>query len=149
MAGIGKIDGFNTYAPYPTDMLRVVFADITARDALNINYRYEGLITYVVDSDGAGNGAVYALIDGITNSDWVKLADGSGSSKEILDTNTDSYTGIQVGTNTFVNTKGSADVLVQVRDSNGNVLDFNPKITDSVITIYSGANLPNATLLII
>lgn len=149
--GISKIDGFNTYAPYPTDKLRGVHTNIAARDALSSSYRYEGLLTYVIDSDGANNGALYMLIDGITNSDWVKLADinGAGSSALVIDENKNSYTGIQSGTNIFVNTKESKDVIVQVRDENGNVLNFNPQITDTEITLYSGQTLPNATLVII
>lgn len=80
---IDKIDGQNIYADVPIDS-RFTFSTITTRNALNSAYRYEGMITYVIDSDGAGNGAMYVLLDGITNSEWTVVSSGSTG---IIDTN--------------------------------------------------------------
>ena len=55
-------------------------ADTTARDAIVTGVRYEGMIVYVV-----ADGLHYALIGGITNSDWGPIAGGGGGSDLISD----------------------------------------------------------------
>lgn len=65
------------------DSLKV--ADSTARDAIASGVRYEGMIVYVV-----ADGQHYALIGGITNSDWGPIAGGGGAS---VDLGFDSFSG--------------------------------------------------------
>lgn len=66
-------DGFRVETALPADD-RFVFADLTARDALNPLYRYEGLTTYVTSEE-----TFYSLVGGITNGDWVENAGGGGA----------------------------------------------------------------------
>jgi hypothetical protein len=52
---------------------RTVKADLTERDAIPAVSRYEGLTVYVESEE-----AMYTLVGGITNSDWVEGSAGSG-----------------------------------------------------------------------
>ena len=144
--GIAKITNFNVYAQSPIDS-RYVFTNSTSRDALASAYRYEGLITYV-----EADQAVYCLVGGITNSDWVKIASASGSAREVKTENENSFTGIEVGENIFTNPKSDPDIVVQVKDSNGQVLNLFPYVDQSSpynIIIYSGVEYANAKVVII
>lgn len=55
-----------------------IVADITARDAITPGRRKEGMLVKVIDA-GSGTPAVYTLVGGITNSDWVIQLFGSAS----------------------------------------------------------------------
>lgn len=61
------IDNFKVYTSKPIDT-RLVVADNTERDALNVSYRYDGMLTYVSSSN-----KFYLLQDGTSNSDWTEL----------------------------------------------------------------------------
>lgn len=65
---IQVIDNFDVFAAKPIDS-RSTVADLTARDALNSSYRYEGMEVYVLSEEVA-----YRLQGGITNGDWVAAA---------------------------------------------------------------------------
>jgi len=138
-----RIDNFSIYKPAPIDS-RSVFTNTTTRDALSSAYRYEGLITYCVAEQ-----TFYALIGGITNANWVAIASIGGATKDVVTDNNNAYTGIEIGTNVFTNSKGIEDVLVQFKDANGNVLNFNPKIEATQITISSAKTYPGAKLIIL
>lgn len=58
----------HTHNDYPP-----VLADLTARDALAVADRYEGLIVYVLS-----NQTTYQLRGGVTNSDWITLVTVTG-----------------------------------------------------------------------
>jgi hypothetical protein len=143
MAGINKIDNFNIYKNALIDS-RGYFATVVERDALNVAYRKEGLLTYCADTQ-----TLYCLIGGTDNANWVAIGAIGGATKDVITENSTPYSGIEIGTNVFTNTKGVADVLVQFKDTNGNVLNFNPKIEATQITISSAKTYPGAKLIIL
>jgi hypothetical protein len=64
--------GFTLSSPQPIDA-RFVFQDETARNALDVSARYEGLKVYV-----RSTATFYSLIGGIDNSDWAPDSQVSG-----------------------------------------------------------------------
>lgn len=54
---------------------RLKFADLTQRDALDLDVRYEGMIVYVTSEQ-----TNFQLIGGITNGDWKELSGSGGGS---------------------------------------------------------------------
>lgn len=141
---IGKISGFNIYAPELTDNLRGSFVDLAARDALNLAYRKEGLVTYVESTQ-----TLYVLMGGIANSNWVAFASAAGIPREKVTTNNNSFVGIEIGLNVFPHTKGTKDIIVQFKDANGNVLNLTPTISDTTVSIVSGVTYVGAELIIL
>lgn len=77
-AAIPLGSNFQLNSQLPLDA-RSVATTITTRNAISSGARYEGMVVYVVDSDGSGNPATYQLQNGITNSDWVEFGSGVGS----------------------------------------------------------------------
>ncbi len=77
-AAIPLGSNFQLNSQLPLDA-RSVATTITTRNAISSGSRYEGMVVYVIDSDGAGNPATYQLQNGITNSDWVEFGSGAGS----------------------------------------------------------------------
>jgi len=73
LASIPLGSNFQLNSQLPLDA-RTVVADITARDAIPSGQRYRGLTVYVL-SDSTN----YQLQAGITNGDWIALADAGGS----------------------------------------------------------------------
>lgn len=65
---------------------RTVQADLTARDAIPVNRRYDGLFVYLTSTN-----QTWQLQGGITNSDWVLF--GSGSAITFVDSEVVSGTG--------------------------------------------------------
>jgi len=148
---IPKVDGFVIYRGVAIDG-RFAFATIGSRNALAPSWRYQGLISHVVDSDGAGNPALYCLMTGIDNADWIEIAGSSGSARVIVTVNQNAFVGIEAGANIYDNPKGTGDIIVQTKDANGQVLPINAIVDPSSpyeITIYSGYPIPNARIVII
>ena len=84
-------DGFVPLAQLPAGVKdSKVVADITARDAIPSNERFEGLRVHVLDATGDGTvntgGAGYILKSGLTNSDWEKMYEA-----ESVDVDTSSF----------------------------------------------------------
>ncbi|MBP6974946.1 MAG: tail fiber domain-containing protein [Candidatus Pacebacteria bacterium] len=77
-AAIPLGSNFQLNSQLPLDA-RSVATTITTRNAISSGARYEGMVVYVIDSDGSGNPATYQLQNGITNSDWVEFGSGVGS----------------------------------------------------------------------
>lgn len=61
------IDNFRLYTNKPIDT-RMVVSDSTERDALNTNYRYDGMMVYL-----SGSNKFYMLEDGTSNDNWSEL----------------------------------------------------------------------------
>lgn len=59
--------------PAPVEYKFGPYADITARDAIPTDDRYDLMLVGVLDSDGSGTRAIYILSGGVTNSDWIKI----------------------------------------------------------------------------
>jgi len=81
--GIPLNSSFDRGAGVPLDSLAVV-ATIGARDSIVSGVRYDGMVVYVVDSDGLGNPQSYQLQSGITNFDWAIAGGGDTSLIEAL-----------------------------------------------------------------
>lgn len=64
---------------------KMVVATIAVRNAIPAIERFEGLFTYVIDSDGAGNPASYQLQNGILDINWVLY--GTGGSGGVISVN--------------------------------------------------------------
>lgn len=71
---IDKISGFSIFINEPIDS-RFTHATTTLRDAIEEEFRYEGLIAYCLDTQ-----TLYLLQGGITNDDWVAIGGGLGAS---------------------------------------------------------------------
>lgn len=78
--GIVLGSNFDVQTALPLDS-RSVVADLTARDAISALIRFEGMIVYVVSE-----GQHFALLNGITNSDWGPIAGGGTASDLVVDT---------------------------------------------------------------
>lgn len=70
MQGIDLSSAFTENAQQPLD-LRIVQADITARNAIPVFQRYDGLFVYLISTN-----ETWQLQAGITNSDWVLISSG-------------------------------------------------------------------------
>lgn len=96
------IDGLSVFKNVPADDRRVV-SDITARNALNTNYRYIGLKTFVQSENKE-----YQLQGGVANANWVDVTGGAigqtgSTSVFIQDEGTYAITTVS-GTNTATGT---------------------------------------------
>ena len=66
--GIQAIAPFKMNSQQPLDRRNVV-QDLNQRDSINMNFRFEGLQTFVISEHKS-----YQLIGGIENENWVELA---------------------------------------------------------------------------
>lgn len=66
--GIQAIAPFKMNSQQPLDRRNVV-QDLNQRDSINMNFRFEGLQTFVISEHKS-----YQLIGGIQNENWVELA---------------------------------------------------------------------------
>lgn len=66
--GVQAVAPFKMNAQQPLDRRNVV-QDLDQRDAINMNFRFEGLQTFVMSEHKS-----YQLIGGIENENWVELA---------------------------------------------------------------------------
>lgn len=102
-------DGFEVETNKPIDD-RFVFADLTARDALDPLLRYQGLKSFVISE-----GIAFRLIGGIDNANWVEESgSGGGASYRVQD-------------GTFANASNEViaddkDVLIIRESSPGNIV---------------------------
>lgn len=69
---INLVDGFNVTVSKPLDE-RTIAADLTARDAIPLGVRYEGLAVYVVSEQ-----KVFRLKGGVENAFWMVDDSGGG-----------------------------------------------------------------------
>lgn len=61
---------FKITSQIPIDS-RFVFTDTTSRNALSINYRYQGLLTYTINDS-----TYWSLVGGLRNSNWKTFGAG-------------------------------------------------------------------------
>lgn len=66
--GIQAIAPFKMNSQQPLDRRNVV-QDLNQRDSINMNFRFEGLQTFVISEHKS-----YQLIGGIQNENWIELA---------------------------------------------------------------------------
>lgn len=114
---------FKVETQLPLD-LRLVFPDTTSRNALNTDFRYEGLIVYIL-SDTSN----YQLVGGIQNSNWRKtggLSVWKITGNDIYNTNTGN---VGVGTS---NPSAKVDVIGDLRLTNVPAIAGSP---DSVLVL--------------
>lgn len=83
MSGIPLVDGFDVTVNKPLDIARAIAADLTARDAIPLGIRYEGMTTYVIAEQ-----TKFILIGGVTNAEWQEDAAGGGSGDWVNNTQT-------------------------------------------------------------
>lgn len=108
----------HTHNDYP-----IVLADITARDAVTADRRYEGLIVYVLSDQ-----TTYQLRGGVNNSDWIVLVTVTGvaSHTELGD----------IGTNTHV------QIDTHIADATLHFTQAAISITESQISNLQAYSLP-------
>lgn len=80
------IDGFEVFNTVPIDKRRTV-SDISERDSINVNVRYDGLKTYVESEQKE-----YQLQGGTDNINWVDVTGGGGVSRTITLVTGSTYT---------------------------------------------------------
>ena len=123
---INVTTNFRVITNLPIDS-RLVVADLTARDAINSLYRYEGMLVYVVSDQNN-----YQLVGGIANANWLTLS-FSGSSYSAgtgltLSGNSFSHsphTGDVTGTTSLTISAIQGRVLSTVTPTSGDVLTWN------------------------
>ncbi|OAH53064.1 hypothetical protein AWH48_11945 [Domibacillus aminovorans] len=73
MTGINLSSSFDLNSPLPLDS-RNTAENITERNAIPSDVRYEGMTTYV-KTDAVNGPQSYVLKNGITNAHWVRIID--------------------------------------------------------------------------
>ena len=125
--GIVLGSNFTVNTTLPLDD-RIVFADSTARDALNSGRRYEGLLCYVVADE-----TNYQLVGGITNSDWVELSGGALPASDIVNTPSGNLAATDV--------QGALNELQTDINTNASALSTHESDTTSIHGITDTADL--------
>jgi len=139
-------DVFDIRVQFPID-LRIVKADINARNAIETLQRYEGLAVWVVSEQ-----KLYRLVGGITNDDWVDQTPANNGLQAVT-VSTSAPTGGNPGDIHFRNVSGGTDVyynnagswgIVGTIPTGGTTYTLDPSLPDPPTKSYLNSNYPSA-----
>jgi hypothetical protein len=144
---INVTTNFHILGNVPIDT-RMVVSDVTARDAINSMFRYEGLTVYVIST--ATN---YQLVGGISNPNWqaLSLSGYTAGTGITLSGNTFSHTphsGDATGTGTLTVVGLQGRSIATTIPTSGNVLGWNGSnwLPTSTGLLPSGTEIITATV---
>lgn len=122
---------FKINSQIPIDS-RYVFTDTASRNAMSINYRYQGLLTYTINDS-----TYWSLVGGLNNSNW--KAFGAGVPKVYVivsqDDENDWTVGCKLTENTMILYNGVPLAPTQWTGIGGSILsvDIETKIHDHIL----------------